>query len=224
MRRFARTLATSPPATYDHLVQVTIRSSLTMPSLTPPHKLEEMDPQSGVLSKVGPIDKQRAPVLSNTKRDDAKCEVEDGSTPVESYSVFTETAKRTIVGLCTISGLFSPFSAFTYFPALEVMAQDLGVSLQLMNLTITTYLIIQGIAPTILGDLADQIGRRPVYILVLLLFFVANLGLALQRSFAALLVLRMLQSAGSSGRSSTRWPSLVSLTQLPQELLHWVSW
>lgn len=118
------------------------------------------------------------------------------------YTVFSKTSKRIIVLLCAVAGFFSPFSAFTYFPALEYMAADLGVSLQLMNLTITVYLVIQGVIPAVLGDLADQIGRRPVYLLVLVVYVAACIGLALQRLYAALVVLRMLQSAGSSGQSS----------------------
>lgn len=79
------------------------------------------------------------------------------------------------------------------------MAADLNVSPQLMNLTITMYIVVQGVIPAVLGDLADQIGRRPTYLLVLVIYFVACVGLAIQRNYAALLVLRMVQSAGSSG-------------------------
>lgn len=115
------------------------------------------------------------------------------------YTVFSKTSKRIIVLLCAMAGFFSPFSAFTYFPGLEYMAADLEVSLQLMNLTITVYLVVQGVIPAVLGDLADQIGRRPVYLLVLVVYVAACIGLALQKSYVALVVLRMLQSAGSSG-------------------------
>lgn len=75
-------------------------------------------------------------------------------------------------------------------------------SLELMNLTITAYSICQGIVPSIVGDLADMIGRRPVYLLVFLTYLSANTGLALQDSYPALLVLRMFQSTGSSGKLS----------------------
>lgn len=117
-----------------------------------------------------------------------------------TYSAFSPHARRCIVALCALAGFLSPFSAFTYFPALEYMAVDLGVSLQLMNLTITMFLVVQAIIPAILGDVADQIGRRPVYILVLSVYSIACILLALQDSYAALMVGRLLQSAGSSGR------------------------
>ncbi|KAB5577942.1 putative major facilitator superfamily transporter [Coniochaeta sp. 2T2.1] len=125
---------------------------------------------------------------------------EPGSAPPPTpYTVFQNGQIRSIVALCALAGFFSPFSAFTYFPTLEYMTADLGVSLQMMNLTITMFIVVQGIIPAVLGDVADQIGRRPVYLLVLIVYFLACIGLALQRSYPALLVLRMLQSAGSSG-------------------------
>ncbi len=58
--------------------------------------------------------------------------------------------------------------------------------------------MIQGIAPAFFAEIADKSGRRPVYIVCYIIFNVANIGLALQNSYVALLLLRMLQAAGSS--------------------------
>lgn len=58
--------------------------------------------------------------------------------------------------------------------------------------------IIQGIVPAFVADLADRSGRRPLYIFCYVVFSLANIGLALQDSYPALLVLRMLQASGSS--------------------------
>jgi multidrug resistance protein len=49
------------------------------------------------------------------------------------------------------------------------------------------------------GGLSDRIGRRPAYLLSFSLYIAANIGLALQTNIAALLVLRCVQSCGSSG-------------------------
>ncbi|KAJ9487670.1 hypothetical protein VN97_g5646 [Penicillium thymicola] len=64
---------------------------------------------------------------------------------------------------------------------------------------ITTYMIFQGLAPIFMGTFADTGGRRPAYIIAFAVYTAANIGLALQNRFSALLVLRCLQSAGSSG-------------------------
>mgnify|MGYP004504877853 CR=1 FL=1 len=59
--------------------------------------------------------------------------------------------------------------------------------------------IFQGVAPTITAAFADTYGRRPMFLVCFAIYFVANVGLALQNDFTTLLVLRCLQSTGSSG-------------------------
>lgn len=50
-----------------------------------------------------------------------------------------------------------------------------------------------------IAGFSDTAGRRPAYFICFSIYIVANLGLALQNDYVALLILRMLQSAGSSG-------------------------
>ena len=114
-------------------------------------------------------------------------------------SVFSKRQKQYIVFLTAWAGLFSPLSANIYFPTLNTLATDLKVSSSLINLTLTSYMIFQGLAPTVFGDLADMAGRRPAYFIGFVVYIGANVGLALQNSYAALFVLRCLQSSGSSG-------------------------
>ncbi|KAK4129109.1 MFS general substrate transporter [Parathielavia appendiculata] len=116
-----------------------------------------------------------------------------------SYSMFNAWEKGFIVFIVSASAFFSPVSANIYFPALNTLAQDYHVSPTLINLTITMYMIFQGLAPSFTGSLSDSIGRRPVYVLCFIVYIGANIGLALQNQFAALMVLRCLQSSGSSG-------------------------
>lgn len=108
------------------------------------------------------------------------------------YSDFTKAQKRWIVLLVAFAGMFSPLSSFIYYPAIKTIASDLSVTITLVNLTVTSYMIVSGITPAIVGDLADMVGRRPIYLVTFLIYFVANIGLALQKSYPALLVLRML--------------------------------
>jgi MFS family permease len=62
----------------------------------------------------------------------------------------------------------------------------------------TVFQIFQALGPTLFGNLSDIKGRRPAYIGCLTVSIVANVALACQRSYAALLVLRCVQSSGSA--------------------------
>lgn len=119
------------------------------------------------------------------------------NTPV--HSAFSRKQKRFIIFMVAFAGFFSPLSANIYFPALNTISRDLRVSNELVNLTLTSYMIFQGLAPTLFGDLADMAGRRPAYIIGFIVYVAACIGIALQNSYAALFVLRCLQSTGSSG-------------------------
>jgi MFS family permease len=118
------------------------------------------------------------------------------------YSIFSTQKKRWITFLVAFGGWFSTLSSFIYFPAITALADSLQTSITKVNLTVTAYLVVSAIAPAIAGDLADMSGRRPVIVGMLGIYVVANVGLAVQRSYSALLILRMVQSAGISGETS----------------------
>jgi MFS family permease len=120
----------------------------------------------------------------------------ESSTP---YSIFTRNQKRGVVFLVAFAAVFSPLSSFIYYPARNALAESLDVSLNKIDLTITSYMMVSGVIPTFVGGMADKFGRRPVYLIIFTIYVVANVGLAFQNSYPALLVLRMVQSAGSSG-------------------------
>ncbi|KAE8380248.1 major facilitator superfamily domain-containing protein [Aspergillus bertholletiae] len=114
------------------------------------------------------------------------------------YSAFSKAQKRYIVFCTSWAGFFSPTSSQIYYPALNTLAYDLHVSSGLINLTLMSYMIFQGLSPMFVGDFADKAGRRLAYIGCFILYIAANIGLALQNNYVALFILRCLQSAGIS--------------------------
>ncbi|GKZ31050.1 hypothetical protein AbraIFM66950_011016 [Aspergillus brasiliensis] len=124
---------------------------------------------------------------------------QDGSPRHEAFSVFTVNQKRAMVATGSLASFFSPLSSSIYFPAMDTIAAALNVSTSKINLTVTTYLIMQGIAPMLIAGFSDTAGRRPAYIICFTIYIAANLGLGLQNDYGSLLGLRCLQSAGSSG-------------------------
>ena len=127
--------------------------------------------------------------------------IENGN-PVEPqtlYSSFSTAQKMCLVCAASFSAMFSGLSSFIYYPAITALSRSLNASIESVNLTITSYLIVSGLAPSFLGDMADRMGRRPVSLVAFTIYFGANLGLALQHSYTALVILRCFQSAGASG-------------------------
>jgi multidrug resistance protein len=117
----------------------------------------------------------------------------------ELYSAFTVGERLCIIIMTGLASFFSPLSGQIYFPAVPTIADYYHTSIGKINLTITTYMIFQGVAPMFYGAIGDQIGRRPAYIIAFTIYLCANIGLSLQKSYVALMVLRALQSCGSSG-------------------------
>ncbi|KAG9250011.1 major facilitator superfamily transporter [Emericellopsis atlantica] len=120
---------------------------------------------------------------------------EDSST---LHSIFSSRTKTFVILMTAVSTFFSPLSAFIYLPAITPIAEGYHRSVADINLTVTLYQIMQAIAPLFFGDLSDQIGRRLVYMMTFSIYIGANVGLALQNNYAALMVLRAMQSTGSS--------------------------
>ncbi|KAI0459370.1 major facilitator superfamily domain-containing protein [Xylaria acuta] len=116
----------------------------------------------------------------------------------EPYSIFDRRQKALVVFIAATAATFSGFASNIYFPALATVASDLDVTIELVNLTVTSYLIFQGIAPSIWGPLSDAKGRRVAYCCTFLVFSGACVGLAETRNYATLVVLRSLQSSGSA--------------------------
>ena len=114
------------------------------------------------------------------------------------HSAFSTRTKVFVVIMAAVASVFSPLASTIYLPALNTLAANYHVTSASINLTVTIYIIFQGLSPMFFGDLADRSGRRPVYILAFTVAFFANLGLALQDNYAALFVLRAMQASGSS--------------------------
>ncbi|OAA72550.1 Major facilitator superfamily domain, general substrate transporter [Cordyceps fumosorosea ARSEF 2679] len=129
----------------------------------------------------------------------------------EPFTIFDKRQKWFIVFLvsvaatctspspkCSLPQVLPPLASNIYFPALPAVAADLDVSMELATLTVTSYLVLQGLAPSLWGPVSDVRGRRVAYLGTFLVFLGACVGLGLTRNYATLVALRCLQSAGSA--------------------------
>lgn len=92
------------------------------------------------------------------------------------HSIFTRRQKIFIIFMVSWGGLISPITSQIYFPALNTLSKDLHVSNTAINLTLFSYMVFQGLAPSIMGDLSDMAGRRPTIAIGFAIYIAANIG------------------------------------------------
>ncbi|KAL4983572.1 major facilitator superfamily domain-containing protein [Aspergillus falconensis] len=122
----------------------------------------------------------------------------DSQTLEPPHSIFDKRQKWLIVVIVSTAATFSGFASNIYFPALPTIANDLNISLELVNLSVTAYLIFQGLAPSLWDPVSDVKGRRTAYIRTFIVFVGACIGLAETKNYATIIVLRCLQSTSSA--------------------------
>src|SRR5579862_2744141 len=119
--------------------------------------------------------------------------------PVIPYTIFTRHERIILPYLLPSPSLCSPLPATIYFPLIPLLSAHYHVSTQAINLTITLYVVFQALSPAVFATVSDSLGRRPVFLAIFIIYAAASLGLALnESSYAALLILRALQSVGGS--------------------------
>ncbi|KAG1864777.1 major facilitator superfamily domain-containing protein [Suillus subalutaceus] len=116
------------------------------------------------------------------------------------YSIYTRREKWFIVMVASSAALFSPLTANVYFPAIPTIASAFHTSIESINLSVTVYMVLQGISPMFWGTMADSVGRRPILLACLLVLCLSCIGLALVPTSAywLLMLLRCIQAAGSA--------------------------
>ncbi|RDW56446.1 MFS general substrate transporter-63 [Coleophoma crateriformis] len=157
------------------------------------------DPSRVMASEDAQIDVERR--TSKPEPSDLEAPVvtkETTSSSAIPYSIFTPVQKALIVAVVSFAATFTGFASNIYFPVIPTIALDLGVSSELINLTVTSYMIFQGLSPTIWGAIADAQGRRLTYIFCFIVFFGACVGLAETKHYYQLVILRCVQSTGSA--------------------------
>jgi MFS family permease len=63
-------------------------------------------------------------------------------------------------------------------------------------------MIVQGIAPSFWGSLADALGRRMIFIGTFIVYLIANIALGFSNSFTEVMVFRAIQAGGSAATIS----------------------
>jgi MFS family permease len=91
--------------------------------------------------------------------------------------------------------------------------------MSLATLTVTVYMIVQGLAPSFWGSFSDVLGRRVIFIGTFLVYMIANIALGVSTNYAQLMVFRALQAAGSAATISIGKMKRLSFPDLITNLL-----
>ncbi|MDY6944516.1 MAG: multidrug effflux MFS transporter [Pseudomonadota bacterium] len=95
----------------------------------------------------------------------------------------------------------TPFTIDLYLPAFPQIADDLGIAVSRMSLSVSVYFIGFALGQVIYGPLLDRFGRqRPIYA-GLILYILATLGCMTTTSFEGLLMFRFISALGGSAAS-----------------------
>lgn len=117
------------------------------------------------------------------------------SGPEATSSQRPATPPLFLVFLGALVGL-GPLTVDAYLPALPTMASTFDTRIEIVNYTVSLYLIGFGVGQFFGGSLSDQIGRKTVALLGLGIYVVASVWIVQADSIAIVLAMRIVQALG----------------------------
>ncbi|CEP16072.1 hypothetical protein [Parasitella parasitica] len=109
--------------------------------------------------------------------------------------------KRLILAALALGASLNGFCSTVYFPGIPNIALELNASEIEITLVSSLFILFGGIGPIFWASVSDYYYiRRFLYLIALLIFVVASIGCALASSAYMLIVLRCIQSIGTSGQ------------------------
>jgi len=110
------------------------------------------------------------------------------------------TGKRLPAWLILMAGLtaMGALSIDMYLPSFAFIAKDLGVASNMVQLTLSTFLIGLAAGQMFYGPISDRFGRKPPLYFGICLYLLCSLGCAFVHSIEMLMVLRLFQGLAAS--------------------------
>ncbi|KAJ5230768.1 hypothetical protein N7489_011476 [Penicillium chrysogenum] len=113
--------------------------------------------------------------------------------PADPYN-WPSWKKSTNLGLVAFHACMGTFTAAAIICAYEDIAEDLGVSIQRVSYLTSLQIAILGGAPLFWKPLSHRFGRRPIFLLSLVLSCACNIGCAKSTNYASMAACRALVS------------------------------
>jgi DHA1 family bicyclomycin/chloramphenicol resistance-like MFS transporter len=95
-----------------------------------------------------------------------------------------------------LAATLSPVSLDMLTPSLPGLVSDTGASPQTIELTLYSFLLGYGLAPSVWGALSDRVGRRPVMFIGMVIYSLSSITGAMIDDAGSLIALRFVQGIG----------------------------
>ncbi|WII38253.1 MFS transporter [Paenibacillus thiaminolyticus] len=109
-----------------------------------------------------------------------------------------EARSAFLLYLVCLSTFFASLMQNMYSPILPLLRDSFGVSLSMVNLSVSLFIFIVAVMQIVIGSVIDVKGARAVLIPGLVLTIAASIGCAVTDNFALFLVCRALQAFGTA--------------------------
>ena len=123
---------------------------------------------------------------------------------------------QTLAILAPLVALFALGLDF-YIPVITQLNDLFGTSEEVMQLTLSGFMLFCAIAQIITGPLCDQYGRRPIALISLVIFILGSAIAPLYPSFGFMLFARSLQAVGASATFLCAYTTVRDLYPAPSE-------
>ncbi|MGA7216402.1 MAG: MFS transporter, partial [Terrimicrobiaceae bacterium] len=100
---------------------------------------------------------------------------------------------RLLIVLLASLSMLGAFSTDTYLPSFPSIAAEFHLGIDVVQQTLTVYLLAMAVMTLFHGTLSDALGRRPVILGGVALYFAASIGASFASSFSFLLLCRFVQ-------------------------------
>ncbi|PPQ68752.1 hypothetical protein CVT25_012846 [Psilocybe cyanescens] len=137
--------------------------------------------------------------------------------PVENDPrTWSSLRKNAILFLIAFAAMVAALAANIQNPAVEQMEADLPATPAQFSLSISMFILVQGLMPVIWSSISEVKGRKLVYIISLALFTLGSIIVALSQHIGPIIGFRCLQAAGSSAVMAIGAASLADIFE-PEE-------
>lgn len=112
--------------------------------------------------------------------------------------LWSPARKWCIVAIISYGALVPTMAGNMFFPAIEDLRRELGATDEDISLSVSLFILAQGLFPLLWSPLSELIGRKPCFVSAMAFFTILSGFTSLAKNMATVIVLRALAAAGSS--------------------------